>query len=131
MWVKEQSTMLQGLRDGAQQAMTKELLQDAATLITCRWHIDPFFQNIGGTEYVYFNNARFNVGANTIRAALGTITDHVDFQKSSVNTTIEQAVRYRECKLKWQVPDQITDGSTYGWAGQEQESTSTMAKRKR
>lgn len=123
--------MLQGLSDGAKHSMTKELLSDAATLISSRWHIDPHFQNIGGTEYLYFNNTRFNVGQATIKAALGNMIDHIDFQKSSVNTTIEQAERYRLCKLKWQVPDQITDHSTYGWAGQEQESTSTTLKRKR
>lgn len=132
LWVNENSTMLQGLHsDGAKAAMVRELLNDAATLIGLRWGIDVLIQQVNGTYYGYTNNTRFNVSAPTIRAALGTLTTHVEFQKSGPNTTLEQAVNYRECKLKWQVQDQITEPTSSGWVGSEQDPTSQAARRKR
>lgn len=130
-WVRETSTLLHGLSDVSRTTIAKELLNDAATLIGYRWNLDVIQLTINGTPYAYTNNSRFNLSASTVKTALGTLTEHIDFQKGGYNTTAEQAVHYRECKLKWQVPEQVTDPTTSGWLVQEQEQTSPLRKQKR
>lgn len=130
-WVKDESSLISGLSGTQKQSMIREILRDVGILISNRWNLDCTNHHLNGTDYLYCNNTRFNVSGQTLRNAIGTLTDHVEFQKGSCNTSPEQHVDYRMCKLKWQVPEQVTDTSTSGWGDREQESTSQMNKRKR
>lgn len=131
VWVKEDSTLIQNVSDNNRDIIIREILGDVETLIGHRWNLDVIIQSIQGTTYAYTNNTRFNVSGQTLKNALGDLTDHVEFQKGSCNCSAEQLVRYRMTKLKWKVPDQVTDPSISGWGEREQEQTSHPSKRKR
>lgn len=122
--------MLENLHGQAKQAMIRALLDDVAILMSGRWQLDVTISEHHGTMYAYTNCTKFNVSHSTMQKALGNLCDHVEFQKGPCNAPIEQNVNYRLCKLKWQVQDTVTEPTSYGWVGLEQDSTSQRGKRK-
>nr|WOX03049.1 nonstructural protein 3 [Psittaciform chaphamaparvovirus 6] len=135
-WVKQDSPLIENIDPSrqhhveTQETVIRNLLQDACVLIGCRWSMECTILSMNNTLYGYGYNNRITVSERTIRNALGDLTEHVDFLRSTVNTTAEDLVRYKECRVKWRVPEQVSE-STSGWVDVAQESTSSFRKRPR
>lgn len=131
-WVKPQGPMFKNkdLSDENILSIQKQLLLDFCTLISVRWNMEVTLHHINGIPYAYGKNSRFVVSDRTINNAIGGLINHVEFLKGSTEHTLEDLERYKQCKEKWNVPDQVTE-STSGWDPQEQAGTSTAMKRKR
>lgn len=114
----------------AAERMTKALLDDASTLLGCRWQMDFQQITIDSQIYIFGTQTRFTVSNATIRVALGELADHVEFLRGTSHNTAEELARFQKCKKKWKVPDLTTESSS-GWGGSEQGETSTFTKRRR
>lgn len=132
-WVKPNASILKRQSDQNEEtllALQKQLLLDFCTLIGVRWNMEVTLHNIGGIPYAFGKNNRFMVSDRTIANAIGGLINHLEFLKGSTENTVEDLERYKSCKEKWNVPDQVTE-STSGWDPQEPAGTSTASKRKR
>lgn len=85
---------------------------------------------IDGTRYAFGTNTRITASERTIRNAIGDLAEHVDFIRSTASVSAEDLANFRICKLKWKVPETVTD-STYGAGGSEPAETYRQAKRTR
>lgn len=129
-WVKEDCPLLIDISPETAEKVRQQLLKDFQVLLSCRWHMEIMLCEHDGVQYAYGSNTRINPSERTIRNAIGTLSEHVDFIRSTSGTAWEDLARYKQCKEKWKVPDQVTEGSS-GWGLQEQAETSTQIKRKR
>ena len=84
-------------------------LADASCLIACRWNLNVEQYYVGGRWYLWVVCTRFTIGNETIRRALGDLTEYVSFQRGGPNQDHNTAIRYKECREKWGVPQQIVD----------------------
>lgn len=94
---------------GDQSLHLPELLEDAKILLLGRWgvHIEEkFFRN---QWYLWAVCTRFNVSDETVRRALGDLTNILSFQKGAATQDFETAVKYKLCREKWGVPQTITE----------------------
>lgn len=132
-WVSEDSPLINrdcNISEENKQRLRKQLLLDFCCLIGTRWNMDVSIQLLEGEMYAFGKNVRFGVSDRTLRNAIGTLTNHVDFIRGSTESTAEELARYKTTREKWHVPDQITESAS-GWEAQEQAGTSTPSKRKR
>lgn len=129
IWVKPDCVLLQNLDICGKDEITKELLQDACTLLGIRWNVDISLVTINHTVYAFGYTLRFTASNSTIRNALGDLQDHVEFIRGSSANTAEDLERYKRCKQKWKVPES-TDHSS-GWATDQQAETSRQPKYKK
>ncbi|UOH27037.1 nonstructural protein 3 [Galliform chaphamaparvovirus 7] len=136
-WVKDDSSMLQQIvcpnqeqAIQARQNVEQQLLRDFQTLLSVRWQMDVTLLTIHDHVYAYGINKRFNVSAKTIERAIGELIEHVEFLRSTPEFNAEDLVRYKECRAKWSVPEQVSDTS-FGPEASVQAETSQSSKRKR
>lgn len=108
----------------------EEYLKDAACLIGIRWNMDVHLLTIEGQRYAFGINTRITVSEKTISNALGDLGNNVGFLRGTANNTAEDLARYKKCKEKWKVPDEVST-SSYGWEPQGHPETSKAAKQKR
>lgn len=136
LWCKAESSLLERIDPTRQHAvlsretMERELLQDAACLLGCRWSMNVTLDAYDNILYAYGTNNRITVSNATIHKALGDLNEHVDFIRSTPNTDFETLARYQRCRRKWNVPDQVSDTSS-GWGDTESATTSVPTKRRR
>nr|QTE03791.1 MAG: hypothetical protein [Emberiza pusilla Chaphamaparvovirus] len=133
IWCKRDGRLLQNIEHAqTEEQIIKEMLADAQVLLGCRWSMNVDILQHQGIWYAYGVNTKFHVGKNTIRQALGELTEHVEFIRGNSHSSFEELVRYKECRVRWKVPDPDTlDTSSSGWDDQAQPGTSTYGKRKR
>lgn len=129
-FVRSESPLCEGLSNGSRSRLEREILEDCAALLGVRWGIDCTISQHGNKLYCYGTQSRFTVGLDTLRNALGTMTDHVELIKGGALCTQEDLIRYSEAKIKWKVPDQVTS-STTGPGEQGQAATYPTSKRLR
>lgn len=129
-WVRDESSMLDGVSETAADTITQQLLRDFICLLSVRWNMELQMITIDGTRYAFGTNTRITASERTIRNAIGDLSEHVDFIRSTASVSAEDLANYRICKLKWKVPETVTD-STYGAGGSEQAETYRQAKRTR
>nr|WDQ28115.1 nonstructural protein 3 [Bird parvovirus] len=131
LYVRHDSPLLQNLdKDSdAYKQMRDTLLDDAQSLIGCKWNMDiTRITSSDGTVFLHGNNIRFTVANKTIIQALGDLYRHIEFIRSAANITPEDLIKYKEAKERWNVED--TEASS-GSAGQESQQTYQDLKRKR
>lgn len=128
-WVKSDCVLTSGLSFDTKDELERELLNDAATLWGVRWNIDISLVTINHTVYVFGSTIRFTAGNNTIRNALGELSEHIEFIRGTPANTADELERYKRCKMKWKV--QETSDTHSGWEAQAQAETSRSDKRKR
>lgn len=129
-WVKPDSPLLRDVTNEAAEKITTQLLQDFRCLLSCRWNMDLTIAEYEGSRYAFGINTRITASERTIKNAIGDLHQHVDFIRSTASINFEDLARYKSCRVKWNVPDQVTEGS-YGWGAAEPPETSQGAKRKR
>lgn len=130
-WVKTDSTMLWDLTDEVEINKTIEtLLGDFNCLLGVRWNMDMHLVTIDGVRYAYGINTRITASEKTIANAVGELTNHVGFLRGTANNSAEELARYKTCKEKWKVPEEVSS-STFGWEPQGHQETSRDIKRKR
>lgn len=129
-WVKPESSLLTGVSEQSAAHVEQQLLQDFMCLLSVRWNMELHIVTVDGNKYAYGTNTRITASERTIMNAIGDLAEHVGFLRSTSATNADDLARYRQCRLKWRVPDQVTD-STYGAAQQELQETSLQLKRKR
>lgn len=88
----------------------KELMQDAICLLQHRWQIEFEMREIDGTWYAWGKQKRFTAGEITIQKALGDLftDDLIIFQRGAPDDSFDSALRYQQCKRKWNVPEQVS-----------------------
>lgn len=129
-WVKPESSMLAGVSEQSAESITQQLLRDFVCLLSVRWNMELQILTIDGNKYAYGVNTRITASERTITNAIGELSEHIGFIRSLASISAEDLANYRLCRLKWRVPDQVTD-STYGAGGSEPQETSQPYKRKR
>nr|WGD01534.1 hypothetical protein [Chaphamaparvovirus sp.] len=131
LWVRADTPLLNHTDDNDTRNRTMQaLLGDASVLLGVRWSMDINITMLDGFPYAYGINTRFGISDKTLKTALGDLYEHVDFLRGSVNNTLDDLAKFRACKVKWSVPDQVTE-STSGWEQREQPETLLSSKRKR
>lgn len=130
LWVKEDSPLIVDSEGETYIRQCKQLIQDANILLGMRWNMEMSICTMGNNTYGFGANTRITVSNTTIRNALGTLTEHVDFLRGNPNNTCDDLVNYRMCKLKWSVPDQVTESGTSGWEVPGRDATSAASKRR-
>lgn len=120
--------MLSHAMDESKERIIKQLLKDACILLGCRWNMDLQIMQLEGQWYAYGVNTRITVGDKTIKTALGDLTQHVEFIRSTSTTSANDLADYQRCRERWNVPESVTDSSS-GWAQQERPGTSQGTKR--
>lgn len=129
-WVKPDSPLIRDVSDDAKARIEQQLLQDFTCLLGCRWNMDVHITSIDDVKYAFGINPRITASERTISNAIGTLSNHVQFLRGTANSTAEELARYKICKEKWNVPDEVSS-STYGWDPAEPQGTSNLAKRRR
>lgn len=129
-WVRDDSSLLNGVSESVAESVTQQLLRDFICLLSVRWNMELTIQTIDGTKYAFGSNTRITVSERTLRNAIGELSEHVDFIRSIASVSAEDLAHYRICRVKWKVPEIVTD-STYGSGGSELQETSQPFKRKR
>lgn len=130
-WVKPTSSIIQGLPQQELQDLSQALLQDFQILLSIRWNMEiSLHQSPNGVWYAYGHNPRITIGKQTVANAIGELTEHIDFIRGSVHNSMEDLIRFKEAKEKWQVQENQSDTSV-GTQEQEQAGTSWSHKRKR
>lgn len=129
-WVKRTSPLLENLSPETRATVEETLLLDFICLLSHRWNIELTLLTCNGERYAYGSTTRFTAAERTIKAAIGDLGNHVDILRGSASASGEDLARYKQCKEKWKVPDQITESSS-GWGESAQEGTSTLRKRPR
>lgn len=109
---------------------TDELLQDFMCLIGVRWNMDMHLVTINGTRYAFGINTRITASERTISNAIGDLSNYVDFLRGTANHSAEDLARFKTCKEKWKVPDDVSTSSS-GWEPQGHPETSRPNKLKR
>lgn len=135
LWVNPDSTLictetLSDTHDSDSDRTGRGLLSDACVLLGMRWGLEFTISDYGGTSFGFGVITRFTVSNSTITRALGDLADHISFLRGNAHHTFQELVRYKECKEKWHVPDQVTES----YSGQEDTArpqTSTGHKRQR
>lgn len=131
-WVNEDSSLLQNVSEEAAVRIRKQLLQDFCCLLSVRWTFDVTLVEHDGVKYAYGCNTRITASYNTIKNAIGDLSNHVEFLRGHANASYEQLADYKLCRMKWKVPDNVTeDRTSYGWGDSERAETSQPYKRKR
>ncbi|UOH27053.1 nonstructural protein 3 [Galliform chaphamaparvovirus 11] len=136
LWVKPDSPLLGNTAPNQQHALNvreeieRSLLSDACCLLSVRWQMECSVKQTEGTLYAFGYNNRFNVSQQTVLNALGKLSQHLDFIRSGSTTTFEDLSRYRECREKWNVPEDVTT-SSYGLEQSGPPETSRAVKRLR
>lgn len=130
-WVKPDSPLLWDEHDESKiQEIIDTLLGDFNCLLGIRWNMDMHLVTVNGTRYAFGINTRITASEKTITNAIGNLTDHVMFLRGTANNTAEDLARYKTCKEKWKVPEEVSS-SSYGWEAPGHPETSTSIKRKR
>lgn len=129
-WVKDDSSLLKDLGHMTRDEIREEMLKDFCCLLSVRWHMEVTIVHIDGKRYAYGSNPRITVSERTIKNAIGTLSNHMEFVRSIASVSAEDLARYQQCKTKWSVPESVTD-SSYGWDQREHQGTSQDLKRKR
>lgn len=129
-WVRDDTSLLEGVTEHAADQVIQQLLKDFICLLSVRWNMELQVVTVNGVKYAYGCNTRITASERTIRNAIGDLAAHVDFIRSTASVGAEDLANYRSCKLKWNVPETVTD-STYGSGGSEPQETSQPFKRKR
>lgn len=129
-WVKDDSTLLTGVSEEAGERIRRQLLRDFCCLLNCRWNMEVTIRQHDGVMYAFGINTRITASEKTINNAIGLLSNHVGFIRSTSNTEFEHLAEFKVCKEKWKVPDQVSEPS-YGWDRTEQAETATQNKRKR
>lgn len=130
LWVKQSCALTEGVSEEAAERVSRSLLQDACTLISMRWTMDVTIQEIQGGLYAFGSNTRITAGERTIRNALGDLSQHLGILRGTSHSSAEDLVRYKTCKEKWKVPENVTESSS-GWEPPERPETSPTHKRRR
>lgn len=92
------------------QCLLPDLLMDAKCLLLGRWGgISVEEHQYKGQWYLWVVCTRFSVGDETIRRAFGDLTQHISFQKGAPSSDFNTAVRYKLCRERWGVPQQIVE----------------------
>lgn len=128
-WVKPDSSLLHGLTEDTQKEMIAELLKDFQCLLGCRWNMDIHITCIEGVQYAFGINNRITASEKTITNAIGLLAEHVAFLRGTASNSAEELARFKECKRKWKVPDEVSTTS-YGWEAVGQAGTSNPTKRR-
>lgn len=132
--VKATSRLIRGdLSKETKERIEREILTDACTLLSVRWNMDMTIIEHSTGLFAYGANHRFTVGEKTLNNALGELAAHLNITKTSASIGPEALIDYRKCKAKWNVQDQVTEGTStyYGWPEEEQAGTSTSYKRQK
>lgn len=133
IWVKPEAVALWDHPAGdpdATENVIEEYLKDAACLLGIRWNMDIHLTTIEGNRYAFGINTRITVSEKTISNALGDLSHHVGFLRGTANNTAEDLARYKKCKEKWKVPEEVST-SSYGWEPAVHPETSKGPKQKR
>nr|WMM64979.1 accessory protein p15 [Hedgehog chapparvovirus] len=105
-------TLLLTVHAGTKETLAecRELILDAICLISHRWNMEFELKEEKGTFHAWAKNTRFTVGDLTIQKALGDLFDNglITFQRGPPDSTFESAIRYLQCKRKWNVPDVVS-----------------------
>lgn len=129
-WVKPESSLMTGVSEQSAVNIEQQLLRDFVCLLSVRWNMEMQIVTVDGNRYAYGTNARITASERTIANAIGELNEHVGFIRSVASVAAEDLARYRQCRLKWKVPDLVSD-STYGAAQSDVPETSQPYKRKR
>nr|WOP79078.1 nonstructural protein 3 [Canary chaphamaparvovirus 2] len=130
-WVKPDSPLIwEQHHDVDIDTKTEELLQDFNCLLGVRWNMDMHLVTIDGSRYAFGINTRITASEKTIANAIGDLNNHVGFLRGTANNTAEDLARFKVCKEKWRVPEEVSS-STYGWETPAHPETSQSLKRKR
>lgn len=132
-WVKEESPLLSNLSEEASTQMQRQLLNDFCCLLGMRWNMDMHVTDAkthNGILYAFGTNNRITVSDRTIRNAIGELAQHIDFLRGQAKTSPGELINYRQCRLKWKVPDVVTD-SSYGAEDTDSQGTFHQNKRRR
>lgn len=129
-WVRHDAPMLDGVSEQAAENISQQLLRDFICLLGVRWNMELQIVTIDGTKYAYGSNTRITASERTIKNAIGDLFENVDFIRSTSAINSEDLARYRVCRLKWKVPETVTE-SSYGVGVSEPQETFPQAKRKR
>lgn len=92
--------------------------------------MDMHLVTIEGVRYAFGINTRITASEKTIANAIGNLTDHVGFLRGTANNSAEDLARYKTCKEKWKVPEEVSS-SSFGWDPQAHQETLKGAKQKR
>lgn len=86
------------------------LLEDAKCLLLGRWGGISVEEHVHkGQHYLWVVCTRFSVGDETVKRALGDLMHHLSFQRGAPNADFHTAVRYKLCRERWGVPQQIVE----------------------
>lgn len=87
-----------------------DLIQDAVCLLQHRWQMEFETKKIDNTWYAWGRQKRFTVGDLTIQRALGDLftEELIIFQRGAPDDSFDSALRYQQCKRKWNVPEQVS-----------------------
>lgn len=129
-WVRPDSSLIADVSDDTAKRIKEQLLNDFNILLSVRWNMEMQKLNIDGHDYAYGTNTRITVSNRTISNAIGELHNHVEFLRGQAKSTAYDLANYRQCQLKWKVPDVVSD-TTYGSEGSELPATSMFLKRKR
>lgn len=129
-WVKPDSPLVCNVSEEARQRIEQQLLLDFNCLLGCRWNMDMHLTTIDDVRYAFGLNTRITASERTISNAIGTLTNHVAFLRGTANNTAEELARYKSCKEKWNVPEEVSS-SSYGWEPTAHQETSASVKRRR
>lgn len=104
------SVLLQTTNKPYEGGEPKDLILDAICLLQHRWQIEFEMREIEGIYYAWGKQKRFTAGEITIQKALGDlyIEDLITFQRGSPDDSFDSAIRFLQCKRKWNVPDQVS-----------------------
>nr|QMI57948.1 hypothetical protein [Wood duck chaphamaparvovirus] len=111
VWVDPESWRFEGLDEEQRLAKKAELLQDACTLLCGRWGMESSIMEHSGESYAFFSCPRFVVSSATLLRALGTLASCIKFHRGSPTDKPELLIAYRQCLLKYAVPDRVSEDS--------------------
>lgn len=129
-WVKPDSPLVLNVSEDARHRIEQQLLLDFNCLLGCRWNMDMHLTTVDDIRYSFGINPRITASERTISNAIGTLTNHVAFLRGTANHTAEDLARFKICKEKWSVPDEVST-TTYGWEAVGPQETSPSNKRRR
>lgn len=131
VWVDQDEPYWNSLEEPERTSYEKELLSDAIVLLGTRWGMDFTYHDDKGVLYAFGVCARFTVGIPTITRALGSLAEKVKFHKGGGTDTALALIRYKVCKQKYGVPDQVSEGSSGGEHLETPQGSFWSAKRKK
>lgn len=90
----------------------KEMLEDACCLLGTRWGIEFTHHPHGGVLYAFGCQPRYPIGLQTALRALGDLSYHVRIHRGGAHDTVNQLIRYEECKRKYHVPETVHEDTS-------------------